>query len=426
MAVAEASGTSTLTVVMNGAGSLSASRTLSGTPTNGATLTNGNTYVITAIPDANYMIKNWTTTAAGVTTIESTNLRCLFVMQPNLVVTANIVTNKFLDYTGTYYGLFQSLSQVQPAELSAGYFKITVVGVPNRPARFSGTLVFDNRSVGCSGAFDADGNASPTKFTVNDQTLTLALHLNFDDTIGGTITSSAGWTAELDGDRSVYTSGAPYSGNYTMLMYPTTGITGFGCAAFNIDTGKGLVSPYLHNAFGYFGDGEKLTPLPTPVAKSGRWPMFARKTKPGTGAVMGWVQFDGAAGIVGYESTLSWIKASGSQLVGVEGSGYNGAGINMTDATALLGGGNLGSAQNEAAIFGGSSIFVNPLTTLGYRNKMKLTLDVATGMVTGTFVNPAIAAKLTQIRAVYLQNQNFLGGYFLGPTASGSFLMEGN
>ena len=421
-----------LTLITNGVGSIRAIPSRTGTPTNGAPLVTGNAYIVIATPGENSIFKDWTITIAGETTIAGDDVRCIFVMQPNLVLTANFVTNRMAGVAGNYYGLFQDPEDEQPSELSAGYFRVRVVTVRNQKARFSGTLYFDNHYAGFAGGFDVDGSGYPTKFTFNNQTLTVTLHLNFDDTIGGTIVSSAGWMAEMDGDHAVFGGESPqniYSGKYTMLMSGTAGLQGtavygLGCAAFSIDNSSGMINGYSQKPFGYFGDGESLTPIRTPVSKSGRWPFFARKHQPSTGALMGWVQFDGDGGILDYESTINWIKASGTDWVDVQGSGYNASGMELTNATAILANGNLVvPSANDVVIAGGSSIMVNPVNTAGYPNRLRLNLDLNTGFVNGLFVSPVNPGRFTPVRGVYLQDQNYSGGFFLGPTKSGSFLL---
>ena len=61
-------------------------------PTNGAALYVGEGYTLTANPAFNWWLTNWLTNGG----IAGTNITLNFIMEPNLVVTANFATNLFV------------------------------------------------------------------------------------------------------------------------------------------------------------------------------------------------------------------------------------------------------------------------------------------------------------------------------------------
>ncbi|MDB6024975.1 MAG: hypothetical protein JWM68_1198 [Verrucomicrobiales bacterium] len=76
-----------LTLIINGSGTIVSTPTPYGTPTNGARLETGRSYTVTAIPGVSSLFSNW----SGTTTYPAAEY--VFIMQSNLVLTANFVTN---------------------------------------------------------------------------------------------------------------------------------------------------------------------------------------------------------------------------------------------------------------------------------------------------------------------------------------------
>jgi hypothetical protein len=58
-------------------------------------------------------------------------------------------------------------------------------------------------------------------------------------------------------------------------------------------------------------------------------------------------------------------------------------------------------------------------------NRVKLTLSMNTGLMTGSFQHPDNTNKTTSFSGVVLQQQNYGGGAFLGTNQSGSVLLGG-
>ena len=62
--------------------------------------------------------------------------------------------------------------------------------------------------------------------------------------------------------------------------------------------------------------------------------------------------------------------------------------------------------------------------TAGNTNKLKLSIRSKTGLISGSFQNPANAKQTITLNGILLQNQTNAQGYFLGTNQSGAFLLE--
>lgn len=63
------------------------------------------------------------------------------------------------------------------------------------------------------------------------------------------------------------------------------------------------------------------------------------------------------------------------------------------------------------------------LTNAADTNKLALTITKASGVISGTFVNPSNPRQTISVNGVLLQNQTNAQGCFLGTNASGTFLL---
>ena len=104
---------SALTVQIDGAGST--------TLTNGARLEVGRGYQVTAVPASGNLFRGWWDTNGD---LLSSKPKLTFIMQSNLVLGAQFITNPFPRLAGSYNGLFYRTNGVS-AE-SSGFLKLTL------------------------------------------------------------------------------------------------------------------------------------------------------------------------------------------------------------------------------------------------------------------------------------------------------------
>src|SRR5581483_5209894 len=163
-----------LTIVTNGFGSV--------TPKlNGGLLEIGRAYTVRAKPGRGQVFAGWSGMASP-----SPVLR--FVMQSNLVLTANFVPSPFPIVKGTYAGLATDTNGVTPA--TSGFFTITV----NAMGGFTGRLLLGGGRFGFRGQFDLNGDAVVFVNRPLLDPLRLALHVDLEnqgDQVSGWLTDGA-------------------------------------------------------------------------------------------------------------------------------------------------------------------------------------------------------------------------------------------
>lgn len=439
----------TLSVNVTGLGSV--------TPNlNGSNLFIGRAYTMVATPASNYLFSNWVSSATAPT--GSPRLR--FLMQSNLVLTANFVQNRFLAAAGNYYGLFYSNSTY--AEQREGFISLRMTAMQGRLATFSGTVLVDGDSIPFTGQFDLSGSGTPSRQLTRrgKSPLVLALQLPFDgsDTLQGNVSSPlGGWTdpTALSANRSVFTTmpAHGYAGKYTMLLPGASpgapSPTGDGYASLEVGT-NGFV-----RVAGRLGDDQLLQPQSAPVSRNGLWPFYAPvypsslvtasngTIRTHSGVVIGWVSFFNNVPLaVAPENQLmanvpsgmlSWVKtgwtngyydAGFTNDVYLQSSAYyppvsGQRGLFITNGAALWSGGNItGTLQDDLIVNDNNLITVAPRDY-----HAGFSFLPSSGIVVGHFNNPANSNKTTQVHGVYLQNSlnNFISGEFLGTNQSGLF-----
>ncbi|MFM2294743.1 MAG: hypothetical protein RLZZ350_1156, partial [Verrucomicrobiota bacterium] len=408
----------------------------------GSNLYVGRRYTLTAIPtNTNWLFSNWVNTATS--EISSSNIYT-FLMSSNLVLNVNFVTNRFIAAAGSYYGLFSETNGA--AEHSAGYFTVKT----DRKQAFSGTVFVDGDSTAIAGKFDLAGVGYTTKpiLRKGKATLVVSLQLNFDDSIGGTV-SCAGedWTAPLSGDRNVFSATNPatnlFAPKYTLLIPGSTNVAtepaGYGYAGLTIKP-DGTVATTTASAT--LADGQAITSLKATVSKHGDWPFYSAQYKVAfntgsnfitsyNGALIGWLHFETNSTITG---TLHWIKTSwtnGYYDAGfnissdAQGSAYDapatGArGIFITNGVTTISDGNLSAPFSLNVTISNNNAFAFAANTIGATAKLASALN---GIVSGTFTNSTTGLKTT-FKGVYLPEQNIIGAQFLGTNQTGGVLIQ--
>ena len=213
-----------------------------------------------------------------------------FVMQPDLVFTANYVANPFLGTRGVYNGLFYASDPLQRLHDRSGAFNLTVTGLGG----YSGTAILaGKRTNSVSGKFDLNGFATnrvvlnpSNSYTVEWQ---LALTPGVDQITGRL--SNGVWEVPLAGVRAWFNGtnnkATNYNGKYTMAVHagplsdPFTAPQGDGYATGNIDLAGNF------SVAGMLADNTPFA-LKKPLAKDGSWPLYVSLYS-GKGSIFGWV-----------------------------------------------------------------------------------------------------------------------------------------
>ena len=404
---------SSLTLAINGQGAVSGA-------TNGQQLPIGRACKLTAVPLAGFAFSNWTGDVFG------TAPELSFLMGSNLQVTANFVTNPFTAVKGSFNGLFYETNQVRLGSSGAFTLALTDKGT------YTASVRIGSKKSKASGKLNLEGKATNviTRPGTNSLTVTWAASLDGSDQITGTV-SDGNWTAELVGDRAVFskTNLASFAGKYTFVVLGSPGSTlapeadSYGTVA--------VASNGLVKVKGYLADKTPLA-AKVPVARSGQWPLYA-SLYGGKGALLGWAAFTNQA-TTDFEGLLSWNKpamptatfypggfSSDAALLGSRYAvpvGPTNCVLNLSNAVVLLTGGNLTASFTNDVILGLSSKVTNAST-----HYLKVTFTLSSGLFSGSFI-PTNETKAVSFKGAVLQKANYGAGHFLGTNLCGKASFE--
>ena len=380
-------------------------------------LTVGQSYTLTAEPDAGQVFAGW---AGG---LRSAKTALTFRMETNLLLEASFMTNPFTPARGTYTGLYYETNEVRHEQ--SGLLTVSTTD----QGKYSGTLRLGGRRYALSGRFDLDchaTNAIPRKGT---NALTLAFALGSGTNTGhllGIVTDGQ-WTAVLLGDRHEFlakTNPAPFTGRYTMVLpgQPGTATSpgGDGYGAIKIDS-RGFLKLTAMTA-----DDRALT-FSAPVARDGSCPVYVPLYK-GKGSILGWLNFtnrssDDCTGLLNWACpslpTSKLYPLGFTNEVLAVGSSYlapvskTNRVIALTNGVIFFSGGNLLQTFTNAVAMGADSRVAN----LG-NNSLTLAITTSSGLFKGTVVNPD-GGKAKAFRGALLQKRNEGSGYFRGTNQTG-------
>ena len=158
----------------------------------------GKVFSLTAIPAGGWILSNWL--ANGAVAANAQGARLNFVMNSNLVLTANFVPNPFSAVAGNYSGLSLDTNGVAPE--SSAYFTLQV----GTFGAFTGRLLQGGGSFAFRGQLNPAGEARTALLRSGRSPLAVALHLDLahgTDQVAGTITDGV-WISELLGNRNVF------------------------------------------------------------------------------------------------------------------------------------------------------------------------------------------------------------------------------
>ncbi len=421
---------SMLTVSVNGNGTV--------TPDlNGKILEVGRTYYLTALPALNWTFSDW---SGGVS---ATNTKLTFVMRTNLSLTATFETNKFVGAAGVYNGLFSETNAARHE--SAGFLTLKLTSRQT----FSGKIMVGGGTYGLSGMMNYWSTRAhvvvPRK---GKSALTVDLQLHFDgsDQISGSI-SNADWSANLLCDLATFNAvtnpAEDFLGRYTMLLPGSTN-----AAVAPPGSGYGLISVASNGVVTFVGATGDGAPLKQSVAisKNGYWPLYVPlytgpfvytngilvvATKQHYGSLIGWglIGNDGdralSGGLIHNKTPLSsqaFYPNGFATEMELLGSSYTAPArgcraFDLTTGSLVLQSGNLSGPLNANLTLSTNNVF---MFTTPNPQLLKLTLSTGTGLLKGSFANPANSNKFTTLSGTILQDRDIGGGFFLGTNQSGS------
>jgi hypothetical protein len=388
--------------------------------TNGQKLDIGRPYYLQATPSAGFVFSNWTGD------ISSVSPQLSFVMQSNINVAANFVTNPFIPLKGVFNGLFYETNDVNLG--SSGFFTLNMTD----RGSYSAKLTMGKRWT-VVGRMNLEGRATNiiTRAGLNPLTIRWAIDLSGSEQITGTV-SDGFWSADLTGDRAVFTRTQPatQAGKYTLVLLGSPGSSlapgGDSYGTVSVDAlGRVKVKATLADKSVLAGK--------VSLSKNGYWPLYAALYG-GQGALMGWIHFADQP-TTDFDGVVSWIKpalptaryypAGFTSETALLGSRYTRPErlspiLDVTNALVTLAGGNLTQPNvNQVTLSADSKV-----TCLG-PDDLDLVFNLSSGLFTGRCAPPGGGAGLT-FKGAVLQKLNSASGHFLGTNQSGQVTFTGN
>ncbi len=401
----------TLTTNLPGMGTIARSFT-------GTNLEIGRGYTVTATAKTGFLFSNWDGTITG------TKAALNFLMQQDMELQANFVTNPFIAIKGIYNGLYSDDTGFDP--ISSGSFTFTL----GDSGTYSGKIWINGSNYPFAGSFDLYGQSTATVTRPKTNAVTIALQLNLgaqDDKVSGTVSDGL-WLAEVDGDRAVFNAttnkATNFMGSFTMSIQGGADVGGAGYATLTIDAAGTI------RMIGKLGENTALSQSAT-LSKDGRWPLYVSLYS-GQGCVLGWMTFSNQPATI-FGGSLNWAKPTltNSLLYPAAFAGANDV-IGSVFQTPKVSTNLLVSFGNGSMILSGgnltdsisNSVTVNPTSVaVSGTNHVTLTLNRTSGLVSGSFIHPDLHRTIT-LTGVVLQQQNIGSGFFLGTNQSGSFSVQ--
>jgi hypothetical protein len=338
-----------------------------------------------------------------------------------------VVPNLFLTARGTYNGLFAPTNAPRQ-QTNSGSFKLnlTTTGV------LSGDLFLGPQVLPLNGKFDVAGAAKVQSNRRGETPLTTTLQLDLtNQTVTGTV-SDGSFVATLEGDQSVFSAtqkATAFEGQYTLIIPGASNST---IGPFGVSYGTVTVSPQGTVALGgSLADGTAVSQTSV-ISKNGYWPLYL-SLYGGKGSLWGWNLFTNH--IVSNAVALSWINQTNSSRTALYRSGFTNPATTLSgglylpalvlpkDLTATLEGGNLALAiTNGVTISASDKIALT--NVVDETNKLLLRIQRSTGVISGSFANPAKPKQTISVSGVILQDSTNAQGYFLGSNESGIFTLD--
>ena len=371
------------------------------------TYVTGKKFVLTAVPGRGSVFDGWLSNGVAVVS----GRRLSFVVEPNLVLQANFITNPFVPVVGVYHGLFYVPSNA--VEESSG----AIAAVVTSAGAYNARLFVGARPYSISGSFSVDGLATNTIRRPGTNSITVQLQfVSTNSPLTGSVSDGA-WTADLLADPAVYTrtNPAPEAGKYTMVM---PGGTNAGQPAGN-GFGSVVVNPLGDVTFsGFLGDGTPLTAASV-LSSEGQWPFYA-PLYGGGGSILGWLAFTNGS-ITGQ---LGWFKAAApkarlysagfTNTPDVVGSTYkytnDAPALGFTTADLVVSGGDFGAGATNTIVLNDHTQATN------------FVFNPASGMFHTRVMDPE-TSKPVMVSGIVVQNEVSGAGFFMTTNGTGSALL---
>jgi hypothetical protein len=344
-------------------------------------------------------------------------------------LTITIPANPFPYLTGPFAGLFYDTNTA--ANASSGYFNLVLA----TNGTYTGYLLNAGNSNTFNGQFDISNSYSSVVTSDYILDLTIDTSANWTETVSGTVSNTTGlWNVPLESYLLGYSASfpTPLAGEYLLAM------PGFADPADG-PAGYSFLSVIISNAgaaslTGYTADDTYCQQV-SQISLGGYYPVYVPLSGNGsTGSLVGWLNFTGAlSNSVNTNSILTWFNETGATTMYSAGftnqalplAAYYDSTLadllSFSSATVILSGGNLTTPITNSVTVSGNAVIVDPSAT----NGLSLTINRATGEVTGSFVTPGDTTN--SIYSVMLQDTtNVVEGYFLGTSEGGSFILFGN
>jgi hypothetical protein len=374
------------------------------------------------------------------------------MIQSNMVINANFMTNPFAAVAGTYNGLFSETNGI--THETAGFVQVKV----KDKSSFSGYLLFDGLKRPFSGKFLTDGTVAATVTrsklpTQPDVAINLAVDLNGEKVTGSVSATNGAWSAtELMADKMVYGDKAVpvltetnFAGNYTLQI--PSGLNAPVGSPGGVSFGTVSNSPGGVVKFGgLLSEGAKLTQKVS-LSRDGNWPLYVplykNAQKEYKGSLQGWVTFvPGDFGPSG-SNVVNWIKKDGSEVTSIYPAGFSNsvelagspylapqAGTPPIElfvgSKVIVSEGNLAAPVTNlvtaiAPTATGTKVTLNAVTTEGATNKATISFKAKDGTFSGGFLNPLLKVGT---KGVVLQNVTNASGMFTNGNQSGTVRIE--
>lgn len=427
--------------------------------TNGQLLELGKKYTITAKPARDHLFTQWT----GSTNSLQTTLS--FTMEPGLFLQAEFVSSPFPRLRGTYVGLFtpqersdefddfDESANIQPyvgpelAPTNSGFcsIELTEGGVA------SGKVQMVGQSYAFAKALNGFGQAAFAVKRPGRETplqVTLALDLSdADGVLHGQITDGQ-WISSLLAFRM--TPWSDVAGRYTVAMpadllqpfdleHDVQLPRGHGMGSLTIDS-QGMVS-----FAGSLGDGTLMS-FSSGINPKGFWPVYV-PLQSGKGVCLGWGWLevnDEDCPYILVRGNLAWIKNPSTAIKNNLNTNGFAAFVTLTGAPYLppankaispiqwtQGITHLQDGDLSSPVAFPVQWATNKLVVPNNTNRFIFALNPTTGLITGSFRHLDLK-RTVAFRGCLIQwpkadclslVDDFIGGWFLGQTESGSFLL---
>ena len=403
-------------------------------PTNGGLLNVGEVYSITATPGTNSFYINWTGTAGA------TNGPTLkFIMESNTSLTANFITNIFVQMAGTYNGLFSS-DALGVTEETAGLIGNLIL---KTNGAYSTTFHLPGSAPAISGSFAHDGSLTTNVATTQGKVkLQLTVNANTSPrTITASVTGTnhilangipqAGWASAGTLFASLANTHAD-AGAYTLLIPPApqpliTTPPGNGSALLANNPGTASVLPYV-TLTGALADGAPIIQN-VGVGEDNGIPVYlAPYSNNASGLLWGRLSLSNTPAAPAPSGTLTWIRKASASPSGLFKAGFTNTSVAVLGSTwsnslpiLLLPNSQLVVSNNGAAtpllavsVSLNKTNLVPSVTTPNYTSG---SINTNTGRLTVIFTNSGV--RVTG-QGAFLQNAGIGGGSFILPPSSAS------